>query len=91
MSSDNATYDSGIKDLLDARCAMCHGDAASAGLNVSSYASLMQGGDKGPVIIAGDPENSSLVQVQLKQHFANFSEEELEIIKTWIADGAPEN
>jgi hypothetical protein len=91
VSSDNATYDTGIKDLLAARCAMCHGDAASAGLNVTSYASLMQGSDKGPVIVAGDAENSNLIQAQLKQHFANFTEEELEIVKAWIEAGAPEN
>ncbi len=84
------TYEANIKALFESKCAACHGQVASAGLNVTTYASLMQGRDSGPVIIVGNPENSLLIQAQLKQHFANFSAEELKFITQWIESGAPE-
>jgi mono/diheme cytochrome c family protein len=89
--SEALSYTANIKSLFDAKCAVCHGKVASSGLNVTTYADLMKGGDNGAVIIAGDPDNSKLVQVQSKQHFANFSTEELEFVKQWIESGAPEN
>ena len=64
---------------------------ASAGLNLSTYADTMKGGDSGPVIVEGDSAGSLLVKVQSGQHFATFSAEELEVIKQWIDAGAPEN
>jgi hypothetical protein len=51
----------------------------------------MKGGKDGAIIIAGDSANSLLVQIQSTgKHFANLTSEELEIIKQWIAAGAPE-
>ena len=84
------TYDANVKSLFDAKCAVCHGAAASGGLTVTAFDTLMKGSNKGPVIIPGDPTNSLLVQIQSKQHFANFTDEELTFIKQWIEAGAPE-
>jgi hypothetical protein len=50
----------------------------------------MAGGADGPVVVAGDAENSKLVQVQSGQHFANLTPEELDLVKQWITSGALE-
>jgi hypothetical protein len=44
------------------------------------------------VIIAGDPENSRIIIIQTSEdpHFAQLTPAELELLKNWIADGAPE-
>lgn len=85
------TYDNYVEPLFAAQCSACHGDLATAGLNLLTYESTMKGGEKGAVITAGDSANSLLVQVQSTgKHFANLTPEELEIIKQWIAAGAPE-
>lgn len=84
------TYTANVKALLDAKCAVCHAEAASGGLVMTSYESLMKGGKDGAVIIPGSADNSLLIRVQSQQHFANFSPEELEFIKQWILAGAPE-
>lgn len=86
------TYDDQIADLLKRKCGSCHGATAMKGLNVLTYASLMEGGDSGPAVIPGDPDNSLLVTVQTgpAKHFGQFSNAELEQVIQWITEGAPE-
>lgn len=91
LSAQTPSYDANVKTLFEEKCAACHGEVATSGLNVTSYADLMRGGNNGAAIVPGDPENSLLVEVQSKQHFATFSPEELDFIKQWIEAGAPEN
>jgi cytochrome c len=85
------TYENYVGPLVKAKCAACHGDLATAGLNMLTYPGLMKGSSNGPVIVPGDSANSKLFQVQSAGgHFANLTPEELEIIKQWIDAGAPE-
>jgi hypothetical protein len=70
---------------------MCHqGDSAPNGLDLSSYANIMKGSTEGVVVVPNDAANSLLVKIQSSQHFANFGDEELTLIKQWIDAGAPE-
>ena len=91
IDAENPTFDSYAGPLFAAKCTVCHGTTASAGLNLSTYTDAMKGGEDGPVILAGDSAGSILVKVQSGSHFATFSADELEIIKNWIDAGAPEN
>ncbi len=84
------TYLSNVQPLFETRCGMCHGDGKAAGLKLTAYADALAGSANGPVILPGDADGSKLVQVQSGQHFANFSDKELELVKEWIAEGAPE-
>lgn len=85
------TFDANIGPLFEAKCTMCHGATASAGLSLLTYAETLKGGTSGPAVIPGDSASSLLVQVQSDRHFATFTAEELEIVKRWIDAGAPEN
>jgi mono/diheme cytochrome c family protein len=85
------TFDANIGPLFAAKCTACHGATASAGLNLSTYADAIKGGDNGPVIVAGDSAGSKLVEVQRGTHFATLSAEELDLVIQWIDAGAPEN
>ena len=85
------TYENYVGPLVTTKCGGCHGDLATAGLNVTTYEGMMKGSSKGPVVIPGDSANSLLIQVQSTgQHFANLAAEELEAVKQWIDAGAPE-
>ncbi len=85
------SWEAGIADLLAERCGTCHGQTALGGLNLSTYQSALQGGNAGPAIVPGDPETSLLVSVQSAgDHEGQLSEEELELVREWIAAGAPE-
>ncbi|HKJ39137.1 MAG TPA: NapC/NirT family cytochrome c [Anaerolineales bacterium] len=86
------TYDNYIGALFTARCSKCHGDLESGGLNLLTYDGAMNGGENGAVIVPGDSANSILFQLQSAgEHFANLVSDELEIVRQWIDDGAPEN
>jgi hypothetical protein len=85
------TFDATIKAIFAAHCTGCHNATApTAGLNLTSYAGVMNGGSNGPVIIPGDGRNSLLVKIQSAQHFANLASDELSLVKQWIEAGAPE-
>lgn len=85
------TFENYVGTLFAVRCTGCHGDLATAGLKLLTYADAMKGSASGPVILPGDSANSKLVQVQSTgSHFANLTPEELEIVKQWIDRGAPE-
>jgi hypothetical protein len=87
-----ATYEATIGPLLQSRCAGCHGEGGIKGLNVTTYATLMQGSESGAVVVSNDPQGSRLVQVQSGDlpHFGQFTPDELELLITWINAGAPE-
>lgn len=86
----NPTFNGTITLLFEAKCTVCHGDAPSAGLDLRTYASALAGGENGSVITASNSAGSSIIQVQSAKHFANFSDEELAILKLWIDNGAIE-
>jgi len=85
------TFITHIQPVFTARCTVCHNATnPTAGLDLTSYTGTMTGSNSGAIVLPGDADNSLLVQAQQAQHFANFSEGELEIVRQWIASGAPE-
>jgi nitrate/TMAO reductase-like tetraheme cytochrome c subunit len=90
-SVDTPTFENYVGPLLATKCTGCHGNLATAGLNMLTYQSLMKGSENGPVIVQGDSAGSRLFQVQSAGgHFANLTAEELTMIQQWIDSGAPE-
>jgi hypothetical protein len=86
-----------VKPLLDLRCISCHGpDKVKGGLRMDSREALLQGGDSGPALVPGRPEESLLLQAVL--HTApdlemppkdKLSPADIAVFERWIADGAP--
>lgn len=87
------TYDGSIGPMLVNRCSACHGEAATGGLDVTSYESLMTGGDSGPGIVAGSLEESIVYTRQSEEtpHYVQLDADELQQLEDWILAGAPEN
>lgn len=87
------TYEETFTAMFNGRCVFCHSGAeAEAGLDMSSYESIMAGSENGPVIIPGDPANSPLIQRQSepREHFGQVLDDELTALSEWVASGAPE-
>jgi len=95
----NSFYAKEISPILDSKCVACHGaEKAKGGLRLDSFDFLMKGGKDGPVIIAGNPEKSVLLQrVTLPSDHKQFMPaegkpplraEEVALIETWIQQGA---
>jgi mono/diheme cytochrome c family protein len=81
-----------VGELFQGKCGACHGEAnALGGLDLSTYASALAGGDSGPAIEPADPDTSGLVTLQTEGgHPGQFDDDELGLIRRWIADGALE-
>lgn len=91
--SENATWDTGIGELFNTKCAGCHNSATKIGeLDLTSYQAAMTGGSTGPVIVPNDPQNSRIVTIQQAGgHPGQLSQAEIDQVIKWIEAGAPEN
>lgn len=87
------TWDGGIGVLVESKCVACHNPSSKiGGLDLSDYQEALLGGNSGPALIPGDPENSTIVIVQSTgDHPSQFTDEELNQVIEWISSGAPEN
>ena len=90
------TYHSHVAPILKARCAGCHRPGKSKGkLDMSSYQTLIKGGETGPALIAGDPDKSLLVTMiqgpdpEMPTKGKPLTAEQVASIKRWIKAGAP--
>src|SRR5262249_54693158 len=56
-------FEKQVRPLLAEHCLKCHGgDKTKGGLELTSRANVLEGGDSGPAAVAGQPEKSLLVQ-----------------------------
>jgi hypothetical protein len=89
--ASSLTWDNAIGPMLTTKCGMCHGTAATAGLNLTTFADAMKGASDGPVIVPGDAANSKIVQIQQAGgHPGQLTPEEIAQLVEWINAGALE-
>jgi uncharacterized membrane protein len=87
-----------VQPLLTANCVKCHGaQNPKAGIDLTSYASVMKGGTEGPIVKPGDPKGSKLVMALRGDHAKlmpmgapPLGESDIAKFETWIKDGAKE-
>jgi hypothetical protein len=79
-----------LQPLFMQECGACHGPIPSNGLRVTDYASLIAGSDAGPVVVAGEPGQSRMLDVLSDGHFAQLTPHQLELLERWVALGVPE-
>jgi WD40 repeat protein/mono/diheme cytochrome c family protein len=89
------TYASHVAPIFAEKCVACHSHANRAsGLNLESYEALMNGGRRGPGVVAGRSGESLLVKYvdgTLKPRMPlgdKLSDAEISAIKAWIDAGA---
>jgi hypothetical protein len=88
-----------ILPLLEDRCFPCHGkgDELEGGLDLTTRAAMLKGGETGPALVPGKPEESRMYQAVLRtgelvmppKENAALDEQQTAALKTWIASGAP--
>jgi len=93
-------FEKKIRPLLAERCYECHSTAkgkTKGGLSLDSREAVLQGGDSGPALVAGDVEKSKLIEgVRWKnQDFQmppkkQLSARELADLEAWVKMGAPD-
>jgi mono/diheme cytochrome c family protein len=85
-----------VMPILAGSCRDCHGgNQTRAGLNLTTYESLMSGSINGAVVVAGNSADSVLVQLvtegKMPKRGPKLSPEQVQTISDWIAAGAPNN
>jgi cytochrome b subunit of formate dehydrogenase len=77
--------------LFDNRCSTCHGQTKVGGLSLATYEDALAGGNSGPGIVPGDPDDSQVVIIQQQGgHPGQLTDDELQQVIEWIEAGAPE-
>jgi cytochrome c553 len=95
--ADVQFFEKKIRPLLADRCYQCHSadTKAAGGLRVDDRNGLLTGGDAGPAIIAGQPEQSLILERirhenpkrKMPKEGQQLSEAEIADLTTWIKNG----
>lgn len=96
--SETVSFTSQIAPILLENCKGCHisGQRASGNLRMDRFADLLKGGDSGPLLVPGKPDESLIVQ-KIRGLSGNrmpaggrpaLDETEIQLISTWISEGA---
>ena len=92
-----ATFRDQVEPILARRCLACHSHAAGqieANLALDWKSGWATGGDRGPAILPGSPDESLLIRAgrhvdaELKMPDEKLPEEEIAILEAWVRDGA---
>jgi hypothetical protein len=88
-------FEEKVRPLLAENCQRCHGGQKQKGhLRLDSLASVLTGGDNGPAIVPGKPEESLLIDAV---HYdglempptGKLDDEQVATLTRWVAIGAP--
>ena len=84
-----------VRPVLANNCFACHTTSHLGGLEVNSREALLKGGNSGPAIVPGKPDESILIQAVSHTHArlkmppgGKLKEQEIEDLRTWITNGA---
>lgn len=90
------SFEKEVRPLLAARCLTCHGaDKQKGHLRLDSREAILAGGDSGPAIVPGKPEESLLIEAI---HYGDLYKmppksklpaAEIETLTRWVERGAP--
>ena len=93
--SQDVSFKDHVAPILRAKCVRCHGaDARKGGLALDTAAHLAEGGDEGPAIEVGKPEESPLLEKisgpkpTMPKGGKPLTDAEVAVIRRWIASGA---
>lgn len=80
---EDLTWAANVGQIFQDRCALCHG--SSGGYSVETYADAMT------EVTPGDPDGSLALRIgSSPSHPGTFDADEVELIRAWIENGAPE-
>jgi mono/diheme cytochrome c family protein len=88
-------FESKVRPVFAANCQKCHsGGKQKGGLSLDSIASILAGGDSGPAIVAGKPDESLIIEAVNYKGLempptGKLPDKEIAAITEWVKMGAP--
>ena len=98
-ADDDAFFEAQIRPLLIERCYKCHsGKKTNGGLALDTRSGWQKGGENGPAIIPGKPDESLLIQAIKYESLemppqdagGKLSAAEIAAVTKWVQSGAPD-
>lgn len=97
--AEKITYEEHVMPIFRAKCFNCHNtDKKTAGLDLTTYASMMEGGGSGTAVEPGDASASYLYSLvshesepTMPPNSPRIADEMLAVLEKWIDGGALEN
>jgi mono/diheme cytochrome c family protein len=89
---DRAQSELEVRRILDARCVKCHGAGKlEGGLDLRRDLTMLEGGDSGPAVVPGKPDESLLVQRVESGEMppgkkGQLDNEERALIRRWVSE-----
>ncbi|MFP6583720.1 MAG: PSD1 and planctomycete cytochrome C domain-containing protein [Candidatus Hydrogenedentota bacterium] len=80
-----------VQDVLVNRCLECHAEKREGELDLTNRAGALKGSENGVILIPGDPDESKLYELIYDEKMPpkqSLSDEEVEVLRQWIDDGA---
>ena len=94
-SGGTVSFAKDVLPIFQASCVGCHSaGGGSAGLDLSSYAGVMNGSSRGAVVTAGDANSLLVGKVSsgmMPKGGPKLSNDQIQKIKDWINAGAQDN
>jgi len=88
-------FEARIRPLLAEKCFVCHTQSLLGGLRIDSRQTLLKGGNSGPAVVPGSPEQSLLIQAVSHTHARlkmppqeKLKDAEIAALSDWIRAGA---
>ena len=88
-------FETRIRPLLAEKCFACHTQSRLGGMQIDSRETLLKGGNSGPAIVPGSPEQSLLIQAVSRTHERlkmppqeKLKDSEITALSDWIRAGA---
>jgi len=100
------SYQRDVHPIFAEKCIACHAPPygegyRKTGLDLESYTSLMAGSIYGPVVVPGNSKTSPLNMLvegragdlsrQMKNRHTPMTEHEINVLRLWVKQGAPDN
>ncbi|MAT13115.1 MAG: hypothetical protein CMM02_19125 [Rhodopirellula sp.] len=96
--TETVSFKNDVAPILMQNCASCHGfgDRPSGRFDLASFSAMMRGGENGPPILPGNPDESFLVKKllgtgggqRMPRGREPLDDAQMEIVTTWIKEGA---
>ncbi len=94
VAADLKFFETKVRPLLATKCHSCHTATEMGGLRLDSRERIMQGGSRGPAVVAGDAGESLLIKAvrRVDEHLKMppseaLSTDDIAVLEEWIAAG----
>jgi hypothetical protein len=95
-SAAAVSFTKDVEPIFQSRCVNCHGgQQTQRGLDLTQYSSVMAGSTNGAVVVPGNPDSSTLIQMVVQGKMPKRGPQllpgQVQILTDWVKAGAPNN